>query len=43
MYFGEVQASGTPRELLESLNEPTMQFILASGVSRDLIDSRRNG
>ncbi|MBK6580014.1 MAG: ATP-binding cassette domain-containing protein [Sandaracinaceae bacterium] len=23
MYFGEVQASGTPRELLESLNEPT--------------------
>ena len=42
MYFGEVQASGTPRELLESLNEPTMEFILASGVSRDLIDGRRN-
>lgn len=42
MYFGEVQASGTPRELLESLNKPTMEFILASGVSRDLIDGRRN-
>ena len=43
MYFGEVQASGTPRELLESLNEPTLQFIMASGVSRDLIEGRRNG
>ena len=42
MYFGEVQASGSPRELLESLNKPTMEFIMASGVSRDLIDGRRN-
>jgi len=42
MYFGEVQASGTPRELLESRYEPIMQFIEASGVSRALIDGRRN-
>lgn len=43
LYFGEVQASGTPAELLESLNEPTMRFITASGVSKDLIDGRRDG
>ena len=41
LYFGEIQASGTPRELLESLNEPTLRFIRASGVSEEILQGRR--
>ena len=41
LYYGEVHASGTPRELLESLDAPTMEFVEASGVSAEILDARR--
>lgn len=38
LYYGEVQASGSPAELVESGGSgPTMDFIDASGVSREFI------
>jgi phospholipid/cholesterol/gamma-HCH transport system ATP-binding protein len=39
--FGEVKASGTPKQLLESLDASTMEFITASGVNPALLDARR--
>jgi len=40
LYFGEVQASGTPAELLKTLEPATLAFIKASGVSQDILDER---
>jgi phospholipid/cholesterol/gamma-HCH transport system ATP-binding protein len=39
--FGLLAATGTPKELLESLDPSTMEFIVASGVSKDILESRR--
>jgi phospholipid/cholesterol/gamma-HCH transport system ATP-binding protein len=41
LHFGEVHASGTPEELLTSLDEATMEFVTASGVSSEILDARR--
>ena len=42
--FGRVEATGTPAELLETLEPATLAFIKASGVSQDILDERsRNG
>ena len=35
LYFGKVAACGSPAELLENLDGPTMEFVRASGVSLD--------
>jgi phospholipid/cholesterol/gamma-HCH transport system ATP-binding protein len=44
LYFGEVQASGSPAELLETLEPATLAFIKASGVSQTILDERsKNG
>ncbi|NOY94753.1 MAG: ATP-binding cassette domain-containing protein [Deltaproteobacteria bacterium] len=44
LYFGEVQATGTPAELLHTLEPATLAFIKASGVSQDILDERaKNG
>ena len=40
LYFGEVHASGTPRELLERLDGPTMEYVTASGVSQEILERR---
>ena len=40
LYYGEVQASGAPADLVEGLGGPTMEFIDASGVSREFIQKR---
>lgn len=40
LYFGEVYASGPPKELLEQLDGPTMEFVEASGVDRAILDKR---
>ena len=40
LYFGEVAATGSPAELVEQLGGPTMEFIEASGVSREFIERR---
>ncbi len=39
--FGEVAASGTPKQLLDTIDRSTMEFITASGVSSDILDGRR--
>lgn len=41
LYYGEVLASAPPRELLEILDGPTMEFVKASGVSAEILDGRR--
>ncbi len=41
LYFGEVFASASPAELLDKLDGPTMEFVSASGVSREILDQRR--
>ncbi len=38
LYFGEILARGTPAELLAAANEPTMEFIHASGVSAEVLN-----
>ncbi len=40
LYFGEVAVSGSPAEVLERADGPIMEFIEASGVSRDFIERR---
>ena len=39
--FGEVVASAAPRELLEKLDGPTMDYVEASGVDAKILDARR--
>ena len=39
--FGEVVASAPPRELLQKLDGPTMDYVQASGVSEDILAARR--
>ena len=41
LHFGEVKASGTPAELLRTLNPATLSFIRASGVSTEIIERRQ--
>lgn len=41
LYFGEIQASGTPKHLVETADPATLRFIRASGVSADIIEGRR--
>lgn len=42
--FGRVEASGTPKDLLQTLEPATLAFIQASGVSQDILDERsKNG
>jgi phospholipid/cholesterol/gamma-HCH transport system ATP-binding protein len=41
--FGEVAASGTPKQLLDTVDASTMEFITASGVSSEILDKRRAG
>ncbi|MEM9069772.1 MAG: ATP-binding cassette domain-containing protein [Myxococcota bacterium] len=43
LYFGEVIATGSPSELVQQLDGPTMDFIRASGVSSELIERRTRG
>ncbi len=41
--FGEVKATGTPKELLDTVDESTMEFITSSGVSSEILEKRRSG
>ena len=43
LYFGEIVASGPPQGLLEKLEGPLKEFVVASGVSADIIEGRRHG
>jgi phospholipid/cholesterol/gamma-HCH transport system ATP-binding protein len=43
LHFGELHAAGTPEELLNSLDEATMEFVTASGVSSEILQARRDG
>ncbi len=43
LYFGEIAATGPPKELLKELSGPMMEFVRASGVSVEIIEAARRG